>query len=243
MLFLRHIFSLLISIILCGNLFSQSIFLDVSQLQPVADYNFVHGFGVIPSDSYLPDVSREKACEFALEELNSNKFISVYIEQFKTDGNTSYTFPELSVNDTSFTFSYNIVKADSFEIAGSSFCIAADKHTPSKQFQIPSLEELKISPIKKNGYWYAMGVEKGSGYNPYRSWIKSKNNALKDLTKSIITLVQSSTVSSGFHYAEFTYLKSFVIYKDIMVARRYITPENELVSVLAIAESNIEKLN
>lgn len=226
-------------LILCGNLQSQSIFLDTSNLSTVANYNYTHGFGVAPISSYNPDAAFEKACELALEELNSNQFMSVYIEQFQTGANAFYTFPELSVRDTAFIYNDNVVKADSFKIANHAYCISVDKNSVSFPLSMPSLEELKVSPVKKDGIWYAMGIEKASKYNPYRAWILSKNDALKELTKTITTTVQSSMIESNFSFAEFTYVKSYVIFKNVVVTSRLISPENEFVTIIAAKETEL----
>lgn len=232
---------LFFSMILCGNVLSQSSFLlGDRNLTLVSDYDFTHGFGVEPLSRYDANKSYNKACKSALQELNSNKFLSVYIEEFKTGAYSDYSFPELSVRDSVLSFGEHIVKADSFDVAGQAYCIATIKDDQFKKIDtIPSLDKLSKGPVKVDGVWYALGIEKGSSYNHYVPWIKSKNNALQDLSRTIVTLIQSSVINLDYIQTELTYFKSNVIYNDIVVARRFISSDNELISVIAVKESDI----
>lgn len=217
--------------------------MDVTNLEPVSAYSYTHGFGVAPHGQYNTTESMQQACRFALEDLNSNLFMSVYIEQFKTGDISHYSFPELSVTDSVLAFEGSISKVDSFYKDGFSYCIAVDEmHTPQTVSSVPDLEQLKIAPVNENGVWFALGVEKLSRYNPSVAWIKSKNNALKDLAGTITMLVQSSQLSMDNQSVEFTYFKSFVLYKNIAVVRRFVSPGGDFVSVVAVREADITRV-
>ncbi|MEX0610204.1 MAG: hypothetical protein WD016_09075 [Balneolaceae bacterium] len=237
----NFLLAILFTIVFCGNGLSQNtFFLEDSSFSLVSNYSFPHGFGAEALSQYDPDASFKKACDFALEDLNSNLFLSVYIEQFKTGANSDYYFPELSVRDSVLSFGMEVVKTDSFDVAGQAFCVASlSSKKDLASNTIPDLDKLKIGPIKQNGIWYAMGSEPGSRYNLFVPWIRSKNNALKDLSQTITTLVQSSMISLDYNLQEFTYIKSNVIYNNIVVIRRYISPDNDYVSIVAVKDSDI----
>lgn len=217
--------------------------MDVTNLEPVSDYSYTHGFGVAPHGQYNATESMQNACRFALEDLNANLFMAVYIEQFKTGDISHYTFPELSITDSVLAFQGPISKVDSFYRGGFSYCIAAhEMHLVQRVSHVPELERLKIAPVNQNGIWFALGVEKSSLYNPSMAWMKSKNDALKDLAGTITMRVQSSQLTLNNQTTEFTYFKSFVMYKNIAVVQRFISPEGDFVTVVAIREKDITRV-
>lgn len=235
----------LINLVLCGSLFSQSTFFLDEDEQPVLIYQSesVHGFGIEPVYSYSAEEEFEDACEKALEELNSNLFMSVYIEEFKTNDYTTYNFPELSIRDTVLTFGDNVVKQDSVIINEQAVCVAALANKSSGiNIEMPSLSRLFVGPQKVGDTWFAVGKTRATSYNPSIAWMKAKNNALQDLTKAIRISVQSIerqleegdyTQSGGI-----TYFKSNLIYKSIYNVRRYTTHKSFL-TVIAVKEGDV----
>ncbi len=235
----------LINLVLCGNLFSQSTFFLDEDEQPVLIYQSesVHGFGVEPVYSYSAEEEFEDACQKALKELNSNLFMSVYIEEFKTNDYTTYNFPELSVRDTALVFGDNVVKQDSVIINEQAVCVAAPVNKSSGiNVEVPSLSKLFVGPQKIGDTWFAVGKTKATSYNPSLAWMKAKNNALQDLTKAIRISVQSIerqleegdyTQSGGI-----TYFKSNLIYNGIYNVQRFTTHKSFL-TVIAVKESDV----
>ncbi|MEQ8524546.1 hypothetical protein [Gracilimonas sp.] len=235
----------LINLVLCGTLFSQSTFFLDEDEQPVLIYQseYLHGFGVEPVYSYAAEEEFEDACEKALDELNSNLFMSVYIEEFKTNDYTTYNFPELSVRDTVLAFGDTVIKQDSVIINEQAVCVAAlANKSPGINVEMPSLSRLFIGPQKIGDTWFAIGKTRATSYNPSVAWMKAKNNALQDLTKAIRISVQSIerqleegdyTQSGGI-----TYFKSNLIYNGIYNVRRYTTHKSFL-TVIAVKESDV----
>ena len=235
----------LIKLVLCGSLFSQSTFFLDEDEQPVLFYQTesVHGFGMEPVYSYSIEEEFKSACDKALEELNSNLFMSVYIEEFKTNDYTTYNFPELSIRDTVLAYGDDVVKQDSTIIDDHAVCVAGLANNYSGiTTEIPSLPKLFVGPQKVGKTWFAVGKTQATLYNPSLAWMKAKNNALQDLTKAIRISVQSIerqleegdyTQSGGI-----TYFKSNLIYNRIYNVRRY-TTDKSFLTVIAVKESDV----
>ncbi|MBO6585954.1 MAG: hypothetical protein JJ953_07625 [Gracilimonas sp.] len=226
-------------------MFSQSTFFLDEDEQPVLIYqsDTVHGFGIEPVYSYSAEEEFEDACQKALDELNSNLFMSVYIEEFQTNDYSTYNFPELSIRDTVLTFGDGIVKKDSVIIDEQAVCVVGTtNYADPINVKIPSLSELFVAPQKIGNTWFAVGKTRATSYNPSLAWMKAKNNALQDLTKAIRISVQSIerqleegdyTQSGGI-----TYFKSNLIYNGIYNVRRYTTHKSFL-TVIAVKESDV----
>lgn len=238
---------ILINLVLCGITFSQSTFFldEDEQLSLIYENNTLHGFGVKRLSSYAPDASFKEACELALEELNTNLFMSVFIEEFKNNDISYYNFPEFSIKDTVLTFSDNIVKADSFALNGDAYCVVRVENKPEEiSAAFPSLEELMIRPVKVGNIWYSIGKAKATRYNPDIAWMKAKNYALQELTKSLRTSVKSlrrSVEEDAYtQRAEITYFKSNLLYTNIYNVRRYKT-QKSFVVVIAVNQNDVVK--
>lgn len=233
---------ILISIVLCGNSSAQSTFFldDTLEVSLLSEYNFLHGFGVSSYSTYQVQDSFDKACKNATEDLNSNIFISVYIEEFRSGVNTDYSFPELSIKDSLLTLEGNISKQDSFVVSNNIYCIVAfeDAKKTIAESIIPLLDQVKRSPIKVGNFWFALGAQDRSKYNPTLSWMKAKNEALKDLTKVLKTQVQSRVITIDDRETELTYLKSNIIYEDVTVVRRYLS-KNQFIVMVAVSEDKL----
>lgn len=238
------ILEILISIVLWGNLNAQStFFLDENlEVTLLSEYNFLHGFGVSSYSTFQVQDSFDKACKNAIEDINSNVFISVYIEEFRSGVNTDYSFPELSIKDSLQTLKDNIVKQDSFVVSNNIYCIVSfdDAKKAIPESVVPLLDQVRKSPIKVGNYWFALGAVDISKYNPSLSWMKAKNKALKDLTRVLKTQVQSSVITIDDIETELTYLKSNIIYEDVIVVRRYLSKDKFIVMV-AVSEDKLHQ--
>ncbi|MEX0843933.1 MAG: hypothetical protein WD022_01585 [Balneolaceae bacterium] len=231
-----------ITLVLCDDVRSQStFFLDKgAELGLISEYPFLHGFGAHYYSNFEPDSSFKNACEKALVELNSNLFLSVYIEEFKTGSEIDFSFPEISIRDSILQFDEHVVKLDSFLIADQAYCVVSfsDFETKSLQLELPSFQELKRRPVKQGNIWFALGAVKNSRFNQTNSWIKAKNEAIMDLSRVIKTSIQSSTITTKDRSAELTYIKSSVIFEDLIVIRRFIS-EDHLIVMIAVPEEQI----
>lgn len=238
---------ILINLVLCGITFSQSTFFldEDEQLSLIYQNNSLHGLGIKPLSAYAPEASFEEACEFALEELNTNLFISVFIEEFKANDFSHYNFPEFSINDTVLTLDGNIAKVDSFALNRDAYCIVGLKNGPSEiNAAMPSIEELMVRPVKVGNTWFAIGKAKATRYNPTVAWMKAKNYALQELTKVLRTSVKSLKKSleqeAYIQNEEITYFKSNLIYSNIYNVRRYKT-QKSFVVVIAVNQNDVVK--
>ena len=233
------------NLVLCGNLFSQSTFFLDEGEQPTLFYaiNSIHGFGVEPVYSFGADKEFEDACEKALDELNSNLFMSVYIEEFLSNGNSTYNFPEFSIQDTVLSYGDDIIKQDSLIIGEQAVCIAGlAKKATNIDVAMPPLSELFNGPRKVGDTWFAVGKTRATGYNPSIAWMKAKNDALQSLTKALRISVKSidRQMQEGDYIQSggITYFKSNLIYNGIYNVRRYTTGKSFL-TVIAVKQSDV----
>ncbi len=238
---------ILLNIVLCGISFSQSTFFldEDEQLSLIYQNNSLHGLGVKPLSSYAPEASFKEACEYALEDLNTNLFMSVFIEEFKANDYSHYNFPEFSIKDTVLTLGGNIAKVDSFAINKDAYCIVGLRDRSAKiNAAVPPLEELMVSPVKVGNTWFAIGKAKATRYNPTVAWMKAKNYALQELTKVLRTSVKSLKKSfeqeAYIQNEEITYFKSNLLYTNIHNVRRYKTHKS-FVIVIAVNENDVVK--
>lgn len=236
------VLAIFIATVLCAGSSAQSTFFLDEDLEValLSEYNFLHGFGVSSYSSYQEQDSFDNACENAIEDLNSSVFISIYIEEFRSGVNTDYSFPELSVKDSVLTLDDNIVKQDSFIVSNNAYCVVSfqDNSEAFSEANIPSFDQVRKSPIKVGNHWFALGAEDVSKYNPTLSWMRAKNEALKDLTRVLKTQIQSSVISIDDKEAELTYFKSNIIFEDIIPVRRYLSKDKFIV-MIAVPENKL----
>ncbi len=229
------------SLMLCDVSMSQSIFSFGEQGTP--DYtiskDYVHGIGIYSYNEAVRDTSIKRACNNSLQSLNSNSFISVFIEIFRQNGQKYYEFPELSVKDSKFeeADSSIIVETDIYD--GNLYCFTSDNRTAANYLSgLPELDQLKTSAVQVGDVWYAAGVSKEIRHNKNRSWLLSKNEAVKRLSKTISTIIQNRRVTIGKDVMEMTYFKTNVIFENLVVVKRFIAEDN-YISIIAIREQDI----
>ncbi|MDZ7756267.1 hypothetical protein [Rhodohalobacter sp.] len=216
---------------------------DSSSLSSFYKNNTLHGFGVQNLSSYDPEASFEKACEDALKDLNSNLFLSVYLETFKKDDIYYYNFPELSIQDSVLTYGEKIIKQDSLQINGQAVCVAGlSGGNESITAPTPDVYELMVSPQKIGDTWFAIGKSEVTSFGQSQSWMKAKNYAVKELAKVLKISVQSlkrqleeNTMS---RMSEMTYFKSNLILENIHNVQRF-TTQDWFVVVVAVKQEDI----
>ena len=242
---LYFILILILNVVLCGNSFSQStIFLgDSTSLTPFYKNTALHGLGVQNLSSYNPDASFEKACEDALTDLNSNLFLSVYLETFKKDDVYFYNFPELSVRDTLLSYGESVIKQDSLRINDQAVCVAGlSGGNGSITAPMPDVNELMVSPLKVGDTWFAIGKSEVTSFSKSQSWMKAKNYAVKELTKVLKTSVQSLKKqfedNSASQVSELTYFKSNIILQNIHNVQRF-TSKDWFVVVISVKQEDV----
>lgn len=236
---------LILNLVLCGNSFSQStIFLgDSTNLTSFYKNTALHGFGVQNLSSYNQEISFEEACEDALSDLNSNLFLSVYLETFKKDDIYFYNFPELSVRDTLLSYGESVIKQDSLQINNQAVCVAGlSGGNESITAPMPDVNELMVSPLKVGDTWFAIGKSNITSFSQSQSWMKAKNHAVRELTKVLKTSVQSLKKqfedNSTSQISELTYFKSNVIIQNIHNVQRF-TTDDLFVVVIAVKQEDV----
>lgn len=237
------------NLVLCGNVFSQStFFLGQNESFPELVYqnNDLHGYGVNKLSNFGGDSTLFKqACESSLIDLNSNLFISVFIEEFKTENESLYNFPEFSIRDTVLSFDEggDIVQVDSFVVDNQVHCITGINNSVGAiTTPMPTLEKLMTSPQRVGNTWFAIGKSRKTNFNPSVAWMKAKNDAVQELTKVLKTSVQSITrqyeTDERVEMDEFTYFKSNILYRDVHNIRRY-TTNLSFVTVIAVKHEDV----
>ena len=238
------IFFFVLQFLLCEKLLSQSIyFSDTDTLSFSIEENNLHGLGVDPINISSSNSSFTDTCQRAMLDFSSSHFISVHIEIFQNGGNKFYEFPELAIVDSTFEFSEN--QFDSKLIFGndSVHCLVKKKKNDSNslQYTIPELNMIGLSPIKLNNFWYAIGQAEELIHQKNKTWLMSKNNALKKLAKSLDTEIKSNQIQINGSLHSFGYFKTRVIFKNVIVVKRMVI-NSKYYSVIAVSENSITVL-
>ena len=220
---------------------AQSIFSFGEQGTP--DYtiskDYVHGIGIYPYNEAVRDTSIKEACNNSLQSLNSNTFISVFIEIFRQNSQKYYEFPELSIQEPKFEKADSSIIIETDIHDGMLYCYTSDNSTIQNYLSsLPELDQLQTSATQVGDIWYAAGVSREIRHNKNRSWLLSKNEAVKRLSKSISTIIQNRRVSINNDFVEMTYFKTNVIFQNMVVVKRFIAGDN-YISVIAIREKDI----
>ena len=238
---------------LCGSCIAQSTFSSDQTINSSTGSVFtparpiVHGFGVTYLSSYYPDSSYKEAYHLAIEDLTANLFTSVYLESFITTGVTRVR--EFAITDTIDT--EQIVPLDSLQHEGKVYYFVSVRSSndnnssaleKAKQISVETWTGELFTPYEDKGYWIASGKERLSRYNPYKSWAKSKLDALSNLSKILHTLVQSSNKTLNASYREVTYISSKNLFSNILVLRRTVR-DGYCYTLLAVHKSDITPLN
>ncbi|MAL18931.1 MAG: hypothetical protein CL670_06420 [Balneola sp.] len=241
--------AVLSNLVLCGNIFSQStFFLGQNESSPELIYqnNNLHGYGINKLSNFGGDSTLfQRACESSLIDLNSNLFISVFIEEFKSNDQSLYNFPEFSIRDTVLSLKEggNIVQVDSFVVDRNVHCITGiNNGAETITAPMPPLEDLMTSPQRVGDTWFAIGKARKTNFNPSIAWMKAKNDAVQELTKVLKTSVQSITqqyeTDERVQMEEFTYFKSNILYRDVYNIRRY-TTNISFITVIAVKHDDV----
>lgn len=227
----KALFLSFLLIMLCETSFSQSIF--------YLDKDYVHGLGVAAYNEELPDTTITQACESSIQDLQSNIFLSVYIEIFQENGASYYEFPEFSILDSTITYKKDSHLIETEIYDGFVYCFTSDDQFSQNYLSnVPSLESLELSPVNKNGIWYALGSYTELVNNRNKAWLLSKNDAANRLSKTKSTSVQTKRVQINNDNTSFTYLKTNIIYTNLVVVQRIIK-DGKYISIIAVKEEDI----
>lgn len=230
------------SIALCESLYSQSAFSfqDLETARPFTSLNYVHG--IATTKQY--NESKINTCiERSIQSLDSNSFISVLVEVFNENGIRYYEFPEYAIRMDSSITAQNMVIADSM-LLGQDFICITSMPTSSKTLELakPELSELKTAPTKRGNVWYSAGSHENRLKIPMDNFQKAKVDALNKLARTLSTSIKNVDLDNNGDDSSFTYLKSSIIFKNVVVQTRYISDNNVYV-IVAIDESDIAILS
>ena len=222
---------------LCEISFSQSAFslddLNTARLFSSSDY--VHGIGGVKA--YAED-KNAKCIDSSVESLDSNQFISVFVEIFNEGGRKFFEFPEFAIRQDNSMLQDSIIIRDSLQIDQDFYCFTAHRSQPREAFRPPPLSDLAERPIKIGAYWYAAGAQKNRLKVPIRNFKKSKNEALKKLAQTYSTSVKQEVLDLDGSTASFAYMKTAIIFEEVTVVQRYLS-RDFVYSIVAVKESNL----
>lgn len=201
------------------------------------------GIGFSLYSRFNPESSFQKAFEFALEDLNSNHFCVVTIEQIK-QGAIWQTNEEIGISDA-YT-AENVVKLDSvvinemvYMLIGvklSSISANVSMVSTSPPFEIPVSELIETEQkIQAHGDFANMIT------NPYKSWALSKQSALKRLGLYTAMKVQSVENIYNTELETVSYIKSRVAFKNVKVNSRWLE-SGRLHTLVDVERKNIINL-
>ncbi len=205
----------------------------------------VHGFGVTSLSSYYPDSSFIEAHRLAVEDLKANLLTSIYLESFGTNTlNTSYEFAIRETIDRQ-----SVVKIDSLSKDGKAyFFVTVDSlnAASTNDRSRPNYSNLKwttdiFNPTESDGYWIAAGNAKMSEFNPYKSWARSKLDALSSLARLLQTKIQSSFSVQDYSAKKVSYITTKVIFQQVMVLERRLK-NDRCYTLIAVHKRNITRL-
>lgn len=220
---------------LCDNLLSQSIFFEY----PVHTItkNYVHGMGVHPYLESVKDSATARSCDNSIVSLRSNDFLSVYVEIFNKNNILFHEFPQLAIERERINVdSLNMV--ETLVLNDEVYCFTdVPNKSISLNIQSPPIDTLLKSPVNIGGVWFSFGSAPIFIHNKQASWLRAKNDAAKQLAKQITTSVRILEVNSS-NPNSLTYLKSNVIFKNIVVHKRFIY-ESHYGVVIAVPEADI----
>jgi hypothetical protein len=116
---------------LCEISFSQSAFSfdDLNTARLFSNHEYVHGIGAVKA---YADEKQNTCIESSIESLDSNQFISVFVEIFNEGGRKFFEFPEFAIRQDSSVFSDSILIQDSLQIDQDFYCFTSP-HNPVKQ--------------------------------------------------------------------------------------------------------------
>ncbi len=222
---------------LCETSFSQSAFslddLETARLFTSRDY--VHGIGAVKA---YADEKNERCLETSIQSLDSNQFISVFVEIFNEGGRKFFEFPEFAIRQDSSVFQDSLIIRDSLQIDQDFYCFTTALNEQNQSLTPPALPDLAERPIKVGEYWFSAGAQKNRLSVPVRNFMKSKNEALKKLAQTYSTSVRQELLDLNGQTASFAYMKTAIIFQDVIVVQRYVS-QDFVYSIIAVRESDM----
>lgn len=204
--------------------------------------SYIHGIGVSRYSEFDPARSFKKARERAEIDLAASLLTSVYLEYYGTSTLPTQLESEFGISDS--LRRVQIAAVDSAQVGD--WAVFFLKST-TRDTDIPATvrdEALALhwatdpfEPVRVGGYWIASGTVPVNDFNPNRSWAEVKQEALKNLSLFLSTVVQANQREFNNSYRSINYTTSKHIFRDIHVLGRK-KVNNSLFLMLAVKESN-----
>ncbi|TNE69432.1 hypothetical protein EP331_14290 [bacterium] len=224
---------------------------SVSEIVPIQSYPswFVHppeglwGIGVSEFSAFAPEKSYSRAFENAVEDMNSNAFVVVTIEQYR-ENSAFQTQEEVAIGDQ-FGFD-NVVKVDSMVCEGLVFYLISDKAATieSQKVHMPLRAPVQLTEnrvLLSGDHYWAWGFNELTQFNPYKTWAISKQHALKNLGLYTAMRVQSLDKIYNEDLQTVSYIKSRIAIRNVRVAHRWIDDKKGF-SIIDVSQSSIVNL-
>lgn len=109
--------------------------------------------------------------------------------------------------------------------------------------QAPAGLEVRGDVVRSGGYWFALGDVELSGIAPYRSWARSKQDGLKQLSRRLTTFVRTMRQYSQLMDAgSVMHSRSRVILQNVKVVERSMQ-NGRARSIVAVHEDDVIRLS
>jgi len=217
---------------------------DQSQLYPYWFVNppeYIHGVGIASYNSIKEQDSFDEAFLLAIEDLNSNAFACVTIEDFISE-REYYKEEEVAIAEK-YNFK-NVVKIDSSISGGFVFMMVSVEKKPQKEKNIIKANSTfkfttdKSITVKTEEKLMAKGSGSPARINVYEAWALSKRASLRVLAGLTELSVRSVDKKTTDYYNKTTYIKSRISLRNIRVVKRWIE-NDEFCTVLEVSNSNL----
>jgi hypothetical protein len=220
---------------------------DASQASlTVPSPGILHGIGFSRYSNFDPDRSFKKARESAETDLAASTITSVILEYYGTSTLPTQLKSEFGISDS--IHQINIVALDSARVGDWAVYLISDA---SNTVEFPgSLIKTALSanwvadnfePVNIDGYWISTGYFDANEFNPDRSWTLAKQEALKNLSLFLSTVVQSNQREFNNQYRNINYTTSKFLFKHIGVIGRK-KAGNKVYVLIVVNEQNVVKI-
>lgn len=206
----------------------------------------LHGIGFSRFSSFDEPRAYQKARKNALMDLAASKMTSVYLEYYATNTLPTQLTAEFAIAD--LNSSQHVHCIDSLRVGDwAVYLVQEAEETTSLPEEIihqasslPWLNE-NFEPVNLHGFWLSAGHAPNNAFNPNRSWILAKQDALKHLSLFLSTVVQSNQREFDNTYRSIHYITSKYIFHDIgVISRRF--SNNQAHVLVAVKEENAYNL-
>lgn len=220
---------------------------DPSQTYPEWFLNppsVLHGVGIVPYNARYEQQSFDDAFILAVQDLNSNQFACVTIEDFLTGGR--YLKEEEVAISEKFDFG-DVIKLDSTVNNGFVFMmIAPAKIEFSKRDDVKPQSSFRLNNgnaefVKTSVSIQSKGLYKASRLDLYTGWALSKRASLRILANATDVNLRSVDQKTVDEFNNTTYLKSRVSLKNIRVLKRWIE-DDDFCTALEVQLSDVSSI-